>query len=361
MPMSGVRPGTPPRTIAAAGRRAWTLVAVAAVALGTGCGRDSGPLVLDAHIRDFSLEDAVVVPDDCASIDEAVERAIEGDVIVLRPGVYTENVELRKKNVLLTSLYALDGDRRFVEETVIDGLGEVAVHATHRSAGSTVCGLTLRNADTGIRVEAPIRVLHCRITATRDALNYKSGGGGMCLFNVLTNNLDDGVDLDDEVAVTVASNRILHNADDGIEIRLNPYDGPLLEIVIADNVLAHNGEDGIQLIGYEVATDREIRILRNRIVGNAMAAVGIMGDAETVENFEGEPIEDLVLIAGNSIVANAYGIVGGGNSRILDNVIVGTTHSAIRRVAGRSIIRGNTLWNNGVDYEESTAPRGDGS
>ena len=46
----------------------------------------------------------IVVPDDYGTIREAVEAAVDGDVIVVRPGVYRDvNIDLGGKDITITS------------------------------------------------------------------------------------------------------------------------------------------------------------------------------------------------------------------------------------------------------------------
>ncbi|MDZ7344362.1 MAG: T9SS type A sorting domain-containing protein, partial [candidate division KSB1 bacterium] len=61
-------------------------------------------------------------------------------------------------------------------------------------------------------------------------------------------------------------------------------------------------------------------------------------------------IEPIYLI-NNSFVDNNYGVTGGDNMFALNNLIAGTTKTAMKNVDGNSIISYNNHWLNGVDFD----------
>lgn len=155
------------------------------------------------------------------------------------------------------------------------------------------------------------------------------------------------IDFDEHSAGLCANNEIRDNDDDGIEIRLHPYCGDQLRIVIRDNVITGNGENGIQVIDYPELSVRQITIERNYIAYNAMAGIGCMSDANTRENYEGAPIPEPILIVNNTIVGNHYGLTGGANATVMNNVIAHHHRAGLKNVAGRSRLTHNLLWANG--------------
>jgi hypothetical protein len=181
----------------------------------------------------------------------------------------------------------------------------------------------------------------------------------VCRNNSFTANHDDAVDLDGPVQVEITGNRIWNNGDDGIEIRLHPYEGPVLETRITGNTIHGNGEDGIQFIDYATDSDRQFTIERNLITHNAMAGVGLMGNENTRENYEAFPVPERIMILHNTIAHNKYGITGGGRLALVNNLIVSTAHSAARGIAAGSLIANNLFWNNGADMDSCDARSAD--
>ncbi|HEX4132202.1 MAG TPA: right-handed parallel beta-helix repeat-containing protein [Pirellulales bacterium] len=220
-----------------------------------------------------------------------------------------------------------------------------------KGAELRLIGFTIQNSHHAVVVSGRIEVAHNRFIENGDALSFESGSGGV-YRNLFEHNGDDGIDLDDSSAAVIEDNVIRNNKDDGIEIRLHKHRGQLLEIVIRRNVFEGNREDGLQLIDYPGMGDRTFRIERNLFVGNAMAAIGCMADGNTKENYEGADLLEPVLVVNNTLVDNRYGITGGDNMLLLNNVIVGTAKTAVKRVHGDSVAGVNLLWHNGEDLED---------
>jgi hypothetical protein len=61
------------------------------------------------------------VPGDYALIQAAINAAADGDTVLVAPGTYFENLNLRGKKVLLASYYLLDSDPGNILSTIIDG------------------------------------------------------------------------------------------------------------------------------------------------------------------------------------------------------------------------------------------------
>jgi hypothetical protein len=148
-------------------------------------------------------------------------------------------------------------------------------------------------------------------------------------------------------------NIIRDNEDDGIEIRLHPYDGPAKRAVIRHNRIVDNGEDGIQFIDYPDPDNRTFRIERNLIARNAMAGIGCMGLTNTRENYEGADIDERIEVVSNTIADNRYGITGGNTLIAVNNIIVGHEMTALRFVDYNSVVSHVLLWDNGRDNEGS--------
>jgi hypothetical protein len=294
------------------------------------------------------------VPADYPSIGDALDAAESGDLILVAPGTYRENLTLTKA-VTLGSWFITTGDAAYIDQTVIDGRGRAAVIEIPAQAeeGATVVGLTLQNAEDGIAPWASFQLVRNRIRFTTDGADYEDGSGGLCLYNVFEDNVDDGIDLDGAVDLVVEHNTIRNNGGDGIEIRLQPYVGPTLDYIITNNRIYGNEEDGIQLIDYDVLTDRYFEISHNAIHDNAQAGLGMMSGATTRENFEGASIEEPIEVIGNTFARNDHGLTGGDNAVVLNNVFVGHAALALKNVDGGSIAAHNLFHDNGADASGS--------
>lgn len=348
-------------------------------------------------LRTRSIDRALRVPADHATIQAAVDAAADGDTILVSPGLYLGPVDLGDKRIALLSQHYLSDDLKDRQGTAIDGdggkfavrIGTVPDSADesdgpagtlerdraaatqsdqhlettaesrspigsrpHTESGSEqqppllrplIWGFTIRNADDGITAYAPFDLIHSRVTETSDGIDYEAGGGSVrfCLFH---HNRDDAIDLDGSTAALIEHCELVDNGDDGVEIRLHPHAGPdTLDIVIRDNLIARNGEDGIQLIGYDEETARRFHFQGNRIISNAMAGIGMMPSANTREDYTGAPLPEAMVIANNTFVDNEQHLVGGARVLMVNNIFTGSRTAAIHRVGGASVISHNLI------------------
>jgi nitrous oxidase accessory protein NosD len=282
-----------------------------------------------------------------------VEAAQPGDTVLAADGRYRESLHIEKE-LTLASLLLVTGDTSHVRATVIEGPGREGEGAAVTVAGAdtvTFAGLTITAADDGIYPTAPIRVLSCHIHGTNDAIDFEEGSGGLVADCLIERNVDDALDLDGAVAVAIEGNILRNNDDDGIEIRLHPWEGDSLRVIIADNVIAGNGEDGIQFIGYNVPTPRAYRIENNLLVDNAMCGIGLMDSAETREDYRAARLPERITVVGNTFVNNPVGVSGAGNLVLGGNHFVGCSSAALLCGESRVRMAGNSAFECGSARE----------
>jgi hypothetical protein len=193
----------------------------------------------------------ILVPAEYPTIQAAVNAALEGDTVLVSPGVYLENVQLRGRNIVLTGRFALDKNAALIEQTIIDGSqpahpdtasclliwkGESAATVvegfTFRNGGGTVwldpAGAGIFREGGGILTEFSSPVIRHNIIRNNVVLPpgpgmVSNGGGGI--------RCGDGAPL-------IENNRIVHNqgAGYGGGIVLNYCPGA----IVRNNVIAFN-------------------------------------------------------------------------------------------------------------------------
>jgi hypothetical protein len=301
------------------------------------------------------------VPRDHATIQAAVDAAGAGDVVLVAPGVYREQVEIRKKAMTVASHFIASGAASHVERTVIQGAGgkgPVVAIRSGRDETTRLVGFTIRGgpaAGVDVRVSR-VEILNNRLTANRDDGVGFRNSQAVVRGNTFADNGDDGLDSDGANALLIEDNDFLRNQQDGIEARLDDHDGPLLEVTVRRNVFRQNGSDGIQLIDYPSVTDRVIRIERNVFEGNAIG-IGCMPDGQTDEAFRGAPLAEPVHVLHNTFVANRHGLTGGDNMALVNNLFAFNLRSAFARLGGRSVASHNLVWRNaGEAYDVALDP-----
>jgi parallel beta-helix repeat protein len=290
------------------------------------------------------------VPTDHRTIQAALDAARNGDTVLVEPGTWRESLKIAGKSVTLAAR------AKEPDQTILDGGasgksdGEEILRI-EKGADATLEGFTIRNSHHAVTIRGKAQILRNRFHKNGDALSFE-GGSGVVRGNTFEDNRDDGIDMDKSSEALIEDNVIRNNRDDGIEVRLHEHAGPLLRITIRGNTISGNQEDGIQLIDYPGKSTRVFRIERNIFSGNAMSAVGCMSDGNTKENYEGADIPEPIQLVNNTFVDNKYGLTGGDNVVVLNNVFLRTAKSALKKVDGDSIFSHNLFWQNGRDFEE---------
>jgi nitrous oxidase accessory protein NosD len=263
----------------------------------------------------------IEVPRDASTIQEAVNAARDGDVVLVSPGVYRESVQIKTPNVVLRGKQrggvVVDGEVRRANGIVVTAPGVAVENLTvrnHTLNGVLVTGLSderggLARGSTGYHRLDPAEFPPLRgfrvsyVTASNNAL-----------YGIYAFDAQEGV---------IENSYASGSADSGFYVgQCKPC-----HIVVRDNVAERNA------VGYEgTNASGDMVVLGNRFVGNR---VGLTSNSDHQEAFV--PQEDAV-IAGNLISANAepgspaqadggfgigIGIAGGTRNLVSRNRITG--------------------------------------
>jgi len=298
------------------------------------------------------------VPLQFAGIQPALDAALDGDTVLVSPGTYAGGLTVAGKTVTLASRFVLTGDTADIVATTIQGGDPVLALQVSVGEGTTVRGLSfLAGGHQLVNFARRVDVLDCRFAGGVDQVSFEGAGGRVqgCTFDGAS---DDAIDVDDDSDPTIVGNVIRYPDDDGIELRLHPYTGATLSIVIRDNLISGCGEDGIQLIDYAGLSSRDFTIEHNVIAASAMAGLACMADGNTVEDFAGAPLVEPVRVLGNTFHGNPYGIIGGDNMLLMNNIVSGSAVVGAKRLTLASLVTHTDFWGNATDHVDANLAAG---
>ncbi len=329
----------------------------------TACSSHAGTPHSQSSTASSGAPVTIRVPADATTITAALAKAHPGDIVLVSPGVYHEQVTVTTPHI---TLRGVDRNKVIIDGDVLRP-NAVAVHAL----GVAVENLTVRNAtQNGIFVSGAQNSPEndpsygsqsaSAFPPVQDFLvdhvtSYDNGGYGIYAFDaqhgVIENSYTSGM------------------PDSGIYVgQCKPCD-----IAIRGNVAEHNA------VGYEgTNASEQVYVYGNRFVGNR---VGATINSDHQETLLPQLDDDLV---GNVVAANGavhtpeqaeggfgvgIGISGGTHNTVARNLIVANPVAGLDITNGDDLapignqIVGNTFATNKVDvvYEASKAAPGQGN
>ena len=96
------------------------------------------------------IRESINVPEEITTIQEAIEAAVSGEIIIVSPGTYYENINFLGKAITVGSLYYTTQDTSYISQTVIDGgqSGRVVTFDSCEGSNSVLSGFTITNGET---------------------------------------------------------------------------------------------------------------------------------------------------------------------------------------------------------------------
>ena len=168
---------------------------------------------------------SIKVPEDYTTIQEAIDAAEDGDVIVVEPGIYRENIDFKGKNINLRS--SDPGNPEVVEETIIDGGGNASVVTFSSGEGeeAVLAGFTLTGGK-GNLVDLELELELFRengfeevLSAAGGAIFIANGSSPVIEKNIITENMAEmggGIYVVDDASPLISENVIsMNNAEVG--------------------------------------------------------------------------------------------------------------------------------------------------
>ena len=303
------------------------------------------------------------VPQEYSTIQAAINAAEPADIVEVQTGTYNENLIVDRPIILTAASF--DSANPANNTTLIEGGGGAAITIPpNLTQMPTVRGFVIRSNNVGIQSSSQFIVEFNYFLASSDQVNYQWGAGGANRNNVYFKAGDDAIHLDNtDRPLLIENNRILYATDDGIEINLQDKPSPpaIVDVNIWNNMIIGSREDGIQLIdfpGDPQNTNRRFVIVGNLIANSQKAGIGLMPNANTVEDFSGADVVEPVRVFNNTFYGNNHGISGGDDLVAFNNIIANSVGRGVWRVQGppgaNSVVAYTLFFNNTLDSEQST-------
>ena len=223
---------------------------------------------------------AIVVPTDQPTIQAAIDAAGTGDIVLVAPGTYFENIDFKGKAITVTS-------EQGPEVTVIDGnhLGAVVTFASGEGPASVLSGFTIQHGRNSLDEGGGINVQNSSPVISGNVItgNRGCGGGGIKIIfgsptvikNLITGNdasgcsggRGGGVSVQGNSAAEIRRNVISNNkAGDAGGIFLNDAGTPTIKnnVISGNSVFGIPGEGG----GMQIMNASNALIIQNVITNN---------------------------------------------------------------------------------------------
>ncbi|UCE67846.1 MAG: right-handed parallel beta-helix repeat-containing protein [Candidatus Zixiibacteriota bacterium] len=114
------------------------------------CSRGLGTFISDmgAYGGSDSISGYIInVPGDYPTIQLAIDESINGDTILVHPGIYSENINFNGHNIVVGSMFMMTGDISYISSTIIDGNDSASTVTFNSGEGpdTRLIGFTIQN------------------------------------------------------------------------------------------------------------------------------------------------------------------------------------------------------------------------
>ncbi|MBC8277936.1 MAG: T9SS type A sorting domain-containing protein [FCB group bacterium] len=175
-------------------------------------------LILAFTVSGLSI--TIYIPADYPTIQAGINASSPGDIVLVAPGTYYENLQMSEGITLMGS---------GAQNTIIDGQGQTDVVSAIQISSAAIEGFTVRNSQQGGGSPGNIGIF----------FNPQSSAGNKIVRNCVIRDCGNGIDIWNDFGGTayIENNLICDNIYDGFD----PYLGT---VYLTNNTIVNNGRDG---------------------------------------------------------------------------------------------------------------------
>ncbi len=274
------------------------------------------------------------------SIQNAINNAANGDIVLVGEGTYVENINFNGKLITVASWFLTTQDPTYISSTIIDGndIGKVVIFENSEDSTAILCGFTIinglasgsipQNCGGGIYCDGSSPSIQ-NVSISGNSAVY---GGGIYCESYSSPSFDN---------VTITDNSA---SSGGGGIYCNNYSNPSLDnLIITGNSAYYGG--GFYCNNYSSPSLQNVTITGNSATGTHSFGGGIYCC------FDSDLILENVTISGNS-ANDGGGIFCYSSSPNLQNVTIANNDAVLGKAIysdGSSLSLINSiLWNNEI-------------
>jgi hypothetical protein len=183
---------------------------------------------------------SIAVPQQYATISQAMQKVKKGDTIRVADGLFTEQLYIAPGITLLA---------QNLFKAIVDGGGRETV--VTMGNGAIICGFEIRNGTIGVfSTSANVSILKCRIINNHQTGIMCVGALPQIEDNLIVYNNGSGIQGWDvrSTSASINHNTIAFNSNHGISVGGNST------IIIENNIISHNTQFGLKV------SDESVRI-----------------------------------------------------------------------------------------------------
>jgi hypothetical protein len=104
-------------------------------------------VIITIFVFQPALGTIINIPGDYLTIQDGIDASVNGDTVLVQPGIHYQHVEFSGHNITLGSLYLISGDSSYISSTIIDAgdSGAAVSFDANEDSTAVLSGFTIQN------------------------------------------------------------------------------------------------------------------------------------------------------------------------------------------------------------------------